>query len=84
MKKCSFCGNQNLKNTLSEYTYRHNGLYMIFQNVPSLQCEFCGEKYYASKVLKQIEKEFIAVQNGKKTTQKIRVPVEDFSKVDVA
>ncbi len=84
MKSCSFCGNQNIKNTLSEYTYRHNGLYMIFQNVPSLQCEFCGEKYYTSKILKRIEKEFIAVQNGKKVTQEIRVPVEDFSKVDVA
>ncbi|MCH9740359.1 MAG: type II toxin-antitoxin system MqsA family antitoxin [Epsilonproteobacteria bacterium] len=84
MESCSFCGNKNIKNTITEYTYRHNGNYMIFHNVPSLQCEFCGEKYFESKVLKQIEKEFLAVQNGEKVTEEIRVPIEDFSRLDVA
>jgi len=84
MKSCSFCGNENIKTTQSEYTYRKDGAYMIFQNVPALQCEFCGEKYFSSKTLKQIEKEFIAVQNGKKIEREIRVPVEDFSQLEVA
>ena len=54
---------------------------MIFQNVPALQCEFCGEKYFEAKVLKQIEKEFIAIQNGKKVSKEISVAVEDFGKL---
>lgn len=58
MKHCSFCGNKHNGN-------KHNGNYMIFNNVPSFRCEYCGEKYYESKILKQIEREFIAVQNGK-------------------
>ena len=84
MKVCSFCGNKNIKNTLTEYTYRHKGKYMIFNNVPAQQCEFCGEKYFESKVLRKIENEFFAVINGKKVTKGIRVPVEDFSSVEVA
>ena len=84
MKKCNFCGNKNIKNTLGEYTYKHDGMYMIFNNVPSEQCEFCGEKYYESKVLKKIENEFNAVMNGKKVSKEIRVPVEDFSSLEVA
>jgi len=57
---------------------------MIFKNVPCSQCEYCGEKYFDAKVLKQIENEFIAVQNGKKAPKEILVPLEDFSKLDVA
>ncbi len=81
MQSCSFCGNKNIKNSLVEYTYKHDGKYMIFHNVPALQCEYCGEKYFEAKVLKQIEKEFIAVQNGKKVSKEISVAVEDFDKL---
>ena len=54
---------------------------MIFHNVPALQCEYCGEKYFDVKVLKQIEKEFISVQKGKKVSKEISVAVEDFDKL---
>ncbi len=81
MQSCSFCGNENIKNSLVEYTYKHDGKYMIFHNVPASQCEYCGEKYFEAKVLKQIEKEFVAVQNGKKVSKKISVAVEDFDKL---
>ncbi len=84
MKDCSFCGNKNIKSALTEYTYKHDGKYMIFHNVPSLECEYCGEKYFEAKVLKQIEREFIAVQNGKAIEEKIIVPVEDFDMIGVA
>ena len=81
MQNCSFCGNENIKKSLVEYTYKHDGKYMIFHNVPALQCEYCGEKYFDAKVLKQIEKEFVAVQNGKKVSKEISVAVEDFDKL---
>ncbi len=84
MQQCSFCGNKHLKTTVTEYTYRQNGAYMIFQNVPAIQCEFCGEKYFDANTLKRIESEFIAVKNGTRHTKEIRVPIEDFSALDVA
>lgn len=84
MTQCSFCGNTHLKKTVTEYTYRREGAYMIFQNVPAIQCEFCGEKYFDVKTLKRIENEFIAVKNGTRQAKEIRVPVEDFSQLGVA
>ena len=84
MEQCSFCGNKNLKNTLTDYTYRHGSDYMIFHNVPAVQCEYCGEKYYTSRTLKQIEAEYQSIKSGAKTAKEIRVPVEDFSQLDVA
>ena len=45
---------------------------------------YCGEKYFEAKVLKQIEKEFFAIQNGKKIPHEISVPVEDFRKLQIA
>ena len=77
-------GNKHIKHCFTEYTYKKDGHYLIINNVPCLQCEFCGEKYFEAKVLKQIEKEFFAIQNGKKTLQEISVPVEEFSKLQFA
>jgi YgiT-type zinc finger domain-containing protein len=81
IQSCSFCGNKNIKNTQVEYTYKHDGKYMIFHNVPALQCEFCGEKYFEANILKKIEEQFISIQNGKKASSEISVAVEDFDKL---
>jgi len=79
-KKCNFCGNKNIKQSRSDYIYRHNNDMMIFKNVPCEICEFCGEKYYDVQVLKKIENSFIdTVVNARKNPQKtITVPVEEF------
>ena len=84
MKSCNFCGNKHIKQALTEYTYKKEEHYLIVNNVPCYQCEYCGEKYFEAKVVKQIEKEFFAIQNGKKIPQEISVPVEDFCKLQVA
>jgi len=85
MKKCSFCGNKNLKQVITEYTYKNNGKYLLINKVPCIQCEFCGEKYFEAKVLKQVEKEFSNIYNGnKKINQEIIIPVENFSELAYA
>lgn len=82
MKKCSFCGNKNLKQTSTEYTYKLNDQYLLMKNVPCIKCEFCGEKYFEAKVLKQIETEFFNIQNGtKKPEKKITIPTENFKEI---
>jgi len=79
MKKCSFCGNANFKSSKIDYTYKHNGAYLIINNVPCSQCEFCGEQYFKSTILKQIEKEFDSITTGKKDiVEHITVPLESF------
>ncbi len=82
MNSCSFCGNKTLKNVKTDYTYKLDDKYLFVKNVPSVQCEYCGEKYFEAKVLKKIEKDFFDIYDGKKKAIKeIVVPTEDFEMV---
>ncbi len=65
-----------------EYFYRSGEQFMVVIDVPCLECEFCGEQYFAAAVLKRIEADFQAIQNsGKKPSRTIQVPVELFSEI---
>jgi YgiT-type zinc finger domain-containing protein len=77
--KCHFCGNKNFKETKVQYIYKHNDKFLIMDDVPCEQCEFCGEQYFEGKILRQIEEEFnrIYVQ-GKKPIKELRIPIEAF------
>jgi YgiT-type zinc finger domain-containing protein len=81
--KCHFCGNKNFRQTKVQYIYKHNGKFLIMDEVPCEQCEFCGEQYFEGKILRQIEEEFnrIYVQ-GKKPIKELRIPIEPFPAVE--
>lgn len=82
MKVCHFCGNKNFKSTKVQYTYKHNDKYLMVEDVPCEQCEYCGEQYFEGRVLKQIEKEFNAIHsNNKKVKKELIIPVEQFIEV---
>lgn len=55
---CSFCGNKNFRSRRVQYIYRHNGQFLIVDNVPCEECEYCGEQYFKAEVLKKIERDF--------------------------
>ncbi len=85
MKVCHFCGNKNFKNTQVQYTYKHDDDFLIVNDVPSKQCEYCGEQYFKGSVLKQIEKEFFSIHShGKKVKKELIVPVEQYSEIQSA
>ena len=78
-KVCNFCGNKNSKEVKVQYIYKHDGQFMIVNDVPCEQCEYCGEQYFKAEVLKKIEEDFNQVySNRKKADQEIRIPVEQF------
>lgn len=78
-KVCNFCGNKNFIEKTVQYVYQDNGRFMIFNDVPCEECEFCGERYFEASVLKKIEKEFDDVYSKqKKAPSEIRVPVEQY------
>lgn len=78
-KKCNFCGNKNFKEMKVQYIYRHDGQFLIVNDVPCEQCEYCGEQYFKVEVLKRIEEDFNQVySNRRKAEKEIRVPVEKF------
>jgi len=55
-KVCNFCGNKNFRIKKVQYIYRHDGKFLIVNDVPCEECEYCGEQYFKSDVLKKIEK----------------------------
>jgi YgiT-type zinc finger domain-containing protein len=81
-KLCSFCGNKNFVEKQVQYIYKHNDRFLVVNNVPCEECEFCGEQYFKAEVLKKIEQEFNEVYSaGKKVKREIQVPVEEFTTI---
>jgi len=80
--KCHFCGNKNFKETKVQYIYKHDKQFLIVDDVPCEQCEYCGEQYFKGSVLRQIEKEFCRIHiQGKKAKYEVRVPIEQFQEI---
>ena len=82
MKKCSFCGNTSFKKKYVQYIYRHDGKFLIVEDVPCEQCDYCGEQYFKAEVLKKIEKDFLDIYSRKRQTKRnIKVPVEEYAEL---
>ena len=81
-KICNFCGNKNFKEKHTQYIYRHNNQLLVVNNVPSEECEYCGEQYFKAEVLRKIEKEFESIYlAGKRAKKEVTVPVEEFVEI---
>jgi len=82
-KVCNFCGNKNFRMKKVQYIYKHNGKYLIVDNVPCEECEYCGEQYFEAQSLKKIEADFNKIYfSGKEPKKKIQVPVEEFMDIE--
>jgi YgiT-type zinc finger domain-containing protein len=77
--KCNFCGNKNFKETKVQYIYKQKDNFLIVNDVPCVQCVYCGEQYFEGKVLSQIEEEFNQIYiQGKVPERELKVPIEHF------
>ncbi|MEK6657450.1 MAG: YgiT-type zinc finger protein [Nitrospirota bacterium] len=82
MKVCNFCGNKNFRERHVQYIYKHNDQFLVVNNVPCEECEYCGEQYFKAEVLKKIEEDFNAIyQSGKKAKKEVKVPVEEYVEI---
>lgn len=82
MKVCNFCGNKNFRERHVQYFYKHNDQFLVVNNVPCEECEYCGEQYFKAEVLKKIEEDFNAIyQSGKKAKKEVKVPVEEYVEI---
>lgn len=81
-KICSFCGNKNFRERLVQYIYKHDDQFLVVNNVPCEECEYCGEQYFKAEVLKKIEKDFRDIYfSDKKAKREVKVPVEEFAEI---
>lgn len=79
---CAFCGNKNLSQKRVRYIYQNNGNYFFVDDVPCMQCDYCGEQYFEAKEIIKIENAFSDIINHKKHThKKLEIPVENFSEM---
>ena len=82
MKVCNFCGNKNFRERHVQYIYKHNDQFLVVNNVPCEECEYCGEQYFKAEALKKIEEDFNAIyQSGKKAKKEVKVPVEEYIEI---
>ena len=56
IKICSFCGNKNFREKHVQYIYKHDDQFLVVDNVPCEECEYCGEQYFEAKALKRLKK----------------------------
>lgn len=67
---CMFCKNETYIESMTTHVVNYKNCIIIIRNVPCLECEQCGEKYYTDEVAEKIEK---IVESAKKLMQEISV-----------
>jgi YgiT-type zinc finger domain-containing protein len=71
---CTFCGGEVVDRKI-EYDYRRRGRLLILCNVPAGVCRQCGEKYFASEVVKRMDTLYHDVfDHHKKPERVLEVP----------
>lgn len=68
---CHFCGRGILEERRVTVDFRWGDKLVIIENVPAKVCNECGERYYAAKVVREMER--IAKEERKE--RELRVPV---------
>ena len=78
-RQCSFCGHAHLSDKRTRYIHQTGGDMLIVEDVPCLECEYCGEQYFAIGTLKTIEADHDAlVAKRKRPRWTLQVSVEEF------
>ncbi len=67
---CMFCKNKTYTESTTTHVVNYKNCIIIIRNVPCLECEQCGEKYYTDEVAEKIER---IVETAKKLMQEMSV-----------
>ena len=67
---CMYCKNTKYKESTTTHVVNYKNCIIVIKNVPCLECEQCGEKYYPDDVAEKIEK---LVDSAKNLMQEIAV-----------
>ncbi len=79
-QQCSFCGNRNLSAKRTRYIHQQGGEMLIVEDVPCIECDYCGEQYFEIATLKKIEADHAALaEHRKRPSRTLKVAVEDYA-----
>ena len=74
--KCFYCKGDSIVEGKATDVFEFGDNLIVIRNIPCQECDQCGERYYDTDIVKQIEK---IVSEVKKVIQE--VSVIDYSKV---
>lgn len=79
-EQCVFCGNKHLTAKTTRYLHQNQDEMLIVEQVPCIECDFCGEQYFDIEVLKKIEADHDDINEHRKQPSRfVRVAVEEFN-----
>ena len=67
---CMFCKNKTYTESTTTHVVNYQNSIIIVRNVPCLECDQCGEKYYTDEVAEKLER---LVNSAKQLMQEISV-----------
>ncbi len=67
---CMFCKNKTFIESTTTHVVNYQNCIIIIRNVPCLECDQCGEKYYTDEVAEKLER---IVNSAKQLMQEISV-----------
>ena len=67
---CMFCKNKTFIESTTTHVVNYQNSIIIIRNVPCLECDQCGEKYYTDEVAEKLER---LVNSAKQLMQEISV-----------
>ena len=67
---CMFCKNTTTIASTTTHVVNYGNCIIVIRNVPCLECDQCGEKYYTDEVAEKLE---ILVNGAKNLMQEIAV-----------
>lgn len=70
-QQCSFCGNKHLSAKRTRYIHQQGDDMLIVEDVPCLECDYCGEQYFEADHLAVLARQ-------KRPSRTIEVAVEQY------
>ena len=67
---CVYCKNSSFKKSITTHVVNYKDCIIVIKNVPCLECDQCGEKYYTDDVAEKLEE---IIDTAKKMMQEIAV-----------
>ncbi|MBF1256604.1 MAG: type II toxin-antitoxin system MqsA family antitoxin [Stomatobaculum longum] len=67
---CMFCKNATTFPSITTHVVNYKNSIIVIKNVPCLECDQCGEKYYTDEVAEKLE---VIVDMAKRLMQEIAV-----------
>ena len=73
-QKCFFCGGKVVEEKITvDYRWGEEFL-AVLKNVPAGVCQVCGEQYFKSEIVKEMER---VVQSKEEAKEIIQIPVRE-------